>query len=63
MKEGDNVLNKHKLIAAMDQRMKYLQDRISRDFAGGLSADLEALREVKYWKEAIERGEFNIKIW
>lgn len=53
-------LNKEKILKAMESRMMALQDHIQRDFSGGLSGMNEAWREVKYWKEAIERGEFNI---
>lgn len=58
------MLNKKKLIAAMEDRMKFLEERISRDFGGGMTGDVEAYRELKYWKECIkERGLYNIKIW
>lgn len=50
---------KDNMLAAMESRMAALQDNIERDYNGGLSGYLEAWREVKYWKEAIERGEFD----
>lgn len=51
-------LNKDKILKAMESRMVALQDHINRDYSGGLVGYNEAWREVKYWKEAIERGEF-----
>ncbi|MMZ67946.1 hypothetical protein D1872_305860 [compost metagenome] len=50
---------KNNILAAMEKRMAALQVRIDKDFNGGLSGFNEAHREVKYWKEAIERGEFD----
>ncbi|MDF2650093.1 MAG: hypothetical protein K0Q73_5898 [Paenibacillus sp.] len=50
---------KENLIKSMESRMAALQDHIDRDFNGGLTGHLEGWREVKYWKEAIERGEFD----
>jgi hypothetical protein len=47
------------IINKMEERMKHLEARITLDFAGGLHGMNEAWREVKYWKEAIERGEFD----
>jgi regulator of RNase E activity RraB len=48
-----------RIIEAMKKRMVVLQVHIDRDYNGGLSGYNEAWREVKYWKEAIERGEFD----
>ena len=50
---------KENLLQAMEMRMAALQERIDKDFNGGLNGYLEAWHEVKYWKEAIERGEFD----
>lgn len=52
-------INVSKLISKMDQRMKHLQQLIDRDISGNTQTAIEAWREVKYWKEAIERGEFD----
>jgi hypothetical protein len=52
-------LNKEVLLKAMESRMAALKDYVDRDYNGGLNGYLEAWREVKYWKEAIERGEFD----
>jgi hypothetical protein len=49
---------KKQIIKAMEMRMEALKERIDRDFCGNLTGFNEAFREVKYWKEAIERGEF-----
>jgi hypothetical protein len=53
------ILIKKNILAAMKKRMAALKDQIDRDFGGGLAGRNEAWREVKYWKEAIERGEFD----
>lgn len=52
---------KEKLIAALEQRMNMLKTWTDRDYGGGLVGYYEAYREAKYWKEAIERGEFDEK--
>jgi hypothetical protein len=51
-------MDKELIIEKMEQRMRALRDLIDRDYAGNLVGLNEAYREVKYWKEAIERGEF-----
>ncbi|MFJ5713129.1 hypothetical protein [Neobacillus sp. NPDC093127] len=50
---------KENLLKAMENRMAALQDHIVQDFGGGLVGRNAEWREVKYWKEAIERGEFD----
>lgn len=50
---------KQDLIEAMERRMKALNDELIRDF-GASGQRLHEYREVKYWKEAIERGEFDV---
>lgn len=50
---------KNKIIQFMSQRMNTLQNQIDRDVGGGLSDRLAKWQECKYWKEAIERGEFD----
>jgi len=52
-------LDKQKIIDFMTKRMNALQEQINRDFGGGLSDRLAKWQEVKYWKEAIERREFD----
>lgn len=47
------------IVEKMAERMAQLEARITMDYSGGLHGFNEAWREVKYWKEAIERGEFN----
>lgn len=47
------------LLAAMQRRMEALDKLIMRDYNGGLSTTLGKWAELKYWKEAIERGEFD----
>lgn len=50
---------KFQVLKAMERRMNHLKDMTDRDFAGGSAGMLAKLQEVKYWKEAIERGEFD----
>lgn len=52
-------LDKESILIAMESRMQALKDYIERDFEGCLTGHNEAFRELKYWKEAIERGEFD----
>jgi hypothetical protein len=54
------VLDKNKLLEAMTKRKNALYNQITRDFGGGLAGRTYEHMEVKYWKEAIERGEFDI---
>lgn len=58
-----NHIEKELIVSKMTERMNALQKLIDRDISGNTQATLEAWREVKYWKEAISRGEFDIKIW
>ncbi len=61
-KHRDNessMLNKKKLIRFMNQRMDGLRLYIDKDFGGHITGHHEAFREVKYWKEAVERGCFD----
>lgn len=53
------VLDKGKIVDFMQKRKDVLYDHIIRDFCGGLGDRLHAHNELKYWKEAIERGEFD----
>jgi hypothetical protein len=54
-------LDKQKILNFMEKRMSTLQEQVNRDFGGGLSDRLAKWQEVKYWKEAIERKEFDTK--
>lgn len=56
-----NEVDKTKILAFMEKRMNALRHLIEKDFAGNLAGTNEAFREVKYWKEAIERGEFELE--
>jgi hypothetical protein len=56
------VLNKNKLVDFMGMRKAVLDDQVTRDFSGGIWARVAEQREVKYWKEAIERGEFDTEL-
>lgn len=53
------VINKQKILNFMSQRMDGLRLYIDKDFGGHITGHHEAFREVKYWKEAIERGVFD----
>lgn len=52
---------KENLLAFMTMRYLALKDRTERDFGGLLTGEHAKMMEVKYWKEAIERGEFDEK--
>jgi hypothetical protein len=53
------ILDKLKLLDFMSKRKAVLYDQATRDFGGGLAGRSYEHSEVKYWKEAIERGEFD----
>lgn len=53
------TLDKRKILDFMTNRFKSLEEHVTRDFGGGLANRVGEYREVKYWKEAIERGEFD----
>lgn len=53
-------IDKTKIVSFMEKRMEALRYRIEKDFVGNLAGYNEAFREVKYWKEAIERGVFDV---
>jgi hypothetical protein len=57
-----NVLDKSKLLEFMGKRKDSLYEQVIRDFCGGLEGRLYAHNELKYWKEAIERGEFDSEL-
>jgi hypothetical protein len=56
------ILDRKKILDFMEMRKAELDDQIIRDFGGGLAGRVWEQREVKYWKEAIERGEFDTSI-
>jgi hypothetical protein len=53
------VLDRKKILDFMTLRKATLDELVFRDFSGGLWDRVAEQREVKYWKEAIERGEFD----
>lgn len=53
------ALDKGKILDFMEKRKDGLYDQVTHDFAGGLEGRLYTHNEVKFWKEAIERGEFD----
>lgn len=52
-------MNKQSILDFMTKRMTELQVQIDRDIGGGLTDRLAKWQECKYWKEAIERGQFD----
>jgi hypothetical protein len=46
----------------MEKRMAALRYRLEKDLGSDLAGINEAFREVKYWKEAIQRGVFDVEI-
>ena len=56
------VLDRKKILDFMGERKNALYNQITRDFGGGLSGREYEHSEVKYWKEAIERGEFDTEL-
>jgi hypothetical protein len=52
-------MDKQLFIDKMQQRMDALRDLIDRDYCGNLTGLNEAYREVKYWKEWMERTDFD----
>lgn len=57
-----NQLDRELLIHNMSVRMESLQHLIDKDLTGNTQAVLEAWREVKFWKESMERGEYDKKV-
>lgn len=56
------VLDRAKILDFMKKRKDALYNQITRDFGGGLGGREKEHSEVKFWKEAIERGEFDTDI-
>jgi hypothetical protein len=56
------ILDKDKILDFMIKRQAGLEYQVVRDFAGGLEGRLYARNELKFWREAIERGEFDGEI-
>ena len=56
------VLDRSKILDFMKNRKDGLYHQVTQDFAGGLEGRLYSHNEVKYWKEAIERGEFDTEL-
>ena len=55
-------LNKEKILGFLSLRKEALYNQITKDFNGGLGGRVYEHSEVKYWKEAIERGEFDSEL-
>jgi hypothetical protein len=58
-----NAIDKKKFIAWVTKRLESFDNRINKDFGGGLIDDLGKHNELKMIKEAAERGEFDTVIW
>jgi hypothetical protein len=55
------IIDRELLIHNLTVRQASLQHLIDKDITGNTLAVLEAWREVKWIKEALERGEYDIK--
>jgi hypothetical protein len=55
------MLDKEKLIHNMNVRKDALQHYIDRDITGNTLEVLAKWHEVKFWKECLERGEYDLK--
>lgn len=53
------TLDKQKLLEFMTERFNAIEEMVTRGFGGGSTNKIGQYRELKYWKEAIERGEFD----
>lgn len=53
------MIDGEKLLARLEQRIVRLNDMTERDIGGGTMSHVQCLREAKYWKACIERGEFD----
>lgn len=58
-----NTIDKKKFITWATKRLESFDNRINKDFGGGLTDDLGKYNELKMIKEAAERGEFDVAIW
>ena len=54
------VLDRNKILEFMGKRKDALYSQLTRDFTGGMQSRTFEHSEVKFWKEAIERGEFDV---
>jgi hypothetical protein len=55
-------LNKSKLLNDLTVRKESLLNQHIRDFGGGMAGRLYEHNEAKIWKEAIERGEYDMAL-
>lgn len=53
------VINKQKMLNAMNQRMNALSIYLKNDYGSNLTGYHEAHREVRYWRDCITRGVFD----
>jgi hypothetical protein len=53
------LIDKHKVLNAMNQRMDVLSIYLEKDYGANLTGYHEAHREVRYWRDCINRGVFN----
>jgi hypothetical protein len=54
-------LDGDKLVKDMDARMKNLLQLADRDFSGNTNKLYDQYWELKYWKESIERSDYDSK--
>jgi hypothetical protein len=59
------MLDKKKLLNDMEARMENLSRLVDRDYNGDPRSLYDAYFELKYWKESVERGEYDYihKLW
>jgi hypothetical protein len=57
------MLDKKKLLNDMEARMENLSRLVDRDYNGDPRSLHDAYWELKYWKESVERGSYNVRVW
>lgn len=53
------LINKQKILSYMNQRMDALSIYLDHDYGSNLTGYHEAHREVRYWRDCINRGVFD----
>lgn len=58
-----NLIDKQKLLDDMNVRLQALEDFTNRDFSGGMQSYVEAVRELRVWRDTLSRGDYDMQIW
>jgi hypothetical protein len=58
-----SVMDSNKFISWCNSIMDALQDRIDRDFGGGMIDDLAKFNQTRAIRDAALRGEFNVRLF